>query len=232
MLPYTARLPVKIRRLPITLLCVMMLLPFPAQVFSQDAPEAQTPGDTVPPDRDAPLPTEERVLELYDLGDKMLSINLGLLIPLFFQAANGSIAGTNLSLGGSGSIRFESFLSSNVTLGGELGGSLSFSPNGRTLIMVPLTARVSYILRRYPFEFPLSFGAGINLTKLDDAFHIDPILKPAVSFYWNYNAEWAFGINLAYSWIPQIYSGGGLVPAEHTRFGNFLDVTLSALYHF
>lgn len=217
------------------LLCVMMLLPVSAPIFSQDAPEAQSPeepGEALPPERDDTLPTEERVLDLYGLGDKMLSINLGFLIPLFFQATNGSVDATNLSLGGAGSIRFESFLSSHVTLGGELGGSLSFSPNGRTLIMVPLTARVSYILRRYPFEFPLSFGAGINFTKLDDAFHIDPIVKPAAAFYWNYNAEWAFGLNLAYSWIPQIYSGGGQVPSDHTRFGNFLDVTLSALYHF
>ncbi len=167
----------------------------------------------------------------YSLGNQMLMINAGMFVPLFFQSLGGDIESTNLSLGGVGSLQWSAFINNNMTLGVEGGGMFAFSPNERNLFMLPVTVRYAYILRLYPFEFPLSFAAGFNFTKLDSSFQILPILKPGVSAYWNYSPEWAFGMNFIYWWSPNIYSGP-TPPRDHSRLGNFLEITFSALYHF
>ncbi len=174
---------------------------------------------------------EEMIIETYSLGDQVLTINLGPIIPLFFQSLDGTVSPTNLSLGGGGSLHWASFLNNRWTIGLEAGGIFSFSPNNRTLFMLPVTGKLSYYLRSFPFEIPLSLGVGMNMSRLSNNFHIEPIVKPAASIFWKYNAEWSFGVNFVYWWIPQIY----LInppPTEQSRYGNFLEITLSALYHF
>jgi hypothetical protein len=174
---------------------------------------------------------QDRYVPTYTLGNQMLMINGGFFIPLFFQSLSGEINSTNLTLGGVGSIQWSAYLNNEMTLGVEGGGMFSFSPNGRTLFMLPVTLRYSYILQSYPFEFPLSLAAGFNFTRLDRQFNILPIVKPGVSVYWNYSLDWAFGVNFIYWWSPNIYQGPE-PPKNNSRFGNFLEITLSALYHF
>lgn len=204
-----------------SVLILLVLLTPAATLFAQDqeSPPAE-PAQPVEPGISA---------DTYSLGDQMLSINLGLFIPLFF--AGDGINSTNLTLGGVGSIQWNSFLNNNWSLGGEVGGMFAFTPNKRTLYMVPLTFRATYFLRSYPWEFPLYMGAGIVFSRVEKNFKLDPILKPGASIYWNYNPSWSFGLNLVYWWIPQIYSGPE-PPSSDTRYGNFLETTLSALYHF
>ncbi|MFQ3620638.1 MAG: hypothetical protein SNJ78_06810 [Spirochaetales bacterium] len=194
------------------LFLLLFLFLFPASVFSQE--EEFSPF----------VPT-------YILGNQVIIINAGLFVPLFFQSLSGNIEGTNLSLGGVGSIQWSTYLNNEMTLGIEGGGMFAFSPNGRTLFMLPVTARYAYILRAYPFEFPLSLAAGINFTRLSSMFQILPIVKPGVSVYWNYSLEWAFGVNFFYWWSPNLYQGPE-PPQRQSRFGNFLEISLSALYHF
>ena len=173
----------------------------------------------------------EKYVPTYTLGNQVLMINGGFFVPLFFQSLSGGIDNTNLSVGGAGSIQWGAYLNNEMTLGLEGGGMFSFSPNGRTLFMLPVTVRYAYILQFYPWEFPLSLSAGFNFTRLDTQFKILPILKPGVSIYWNYSLDWAFGVNFFYWWSPNIYQGPE-PPSSHSRIGNFLEITLSALYHF
>ena len=167
----------------------------------------------------------------YILGNQALIISAGMFVPLFFQSPTGSLAGTNLSLGGVGSLQWAAYLNGNMTLGLEGGGMFAFSPNNRSLFMLPVTARYMYILRFYPFEVPLSISAGVNFTRLAEQFQILPILKPGASFFWNYDYEWAFGLNCIWWWTPNVYFGP-TPSSSQTRFGNFLEITLSAMYHF
>jgi len=174
---------------------------------------------------------DEEYVPTYVLGNQLLIINGGLFLPLFFQELGGTIHDTNLSLGGVGSIQWAAHLSNNMTLGLEGGGMFAFSPNNRSLFMLPITARYAYSLKAYPFEFPLSISGGINFTRLGHSFQILPIVKPGVSAYWNYSSEWAFGINFFYWWVPNVYTGPN-PPKEESRLGNFLEISLSAMYHF
>jgi len=168
----------------------------------------------------------------YSLGDQMFIINAGLFIPLFFFDKSCDVMKTNLTLGGNLSFLWQVFLSNHVSLGGELGGMFALSPNKHVLYMIPLTVKATYWFRFYPFEIPISLGLGGNLSILEEAAHIDFIAKPQIGFYWNFNEEWAFGLNVTYWFVPQIYSGSGKVESGHSMFGNFMDASLSVLFRF
>jgi hypothetical protein len=174
---------------------------------------------------------EDEYIPTYVLGDQMLMINGGLFVPLFFQTLAGDLHSTRLSVGGVGSLQWSTHLNNNMTLGGEGGGMFAFTPNDNNLFMLPVTVRYSYILRKYPFDFPLSIAGGVNFVRLNSVFRLLPILKPGISGYWNYNEAWAFGVNVVYWWTPDIYMGP-TPPHSDSRIGNFLEFTLSARYHF
>jgi len=172
---------------------------------------------------------DEIFVPVYSLGDQTLRINLGTFVPLFFFGAGYEPA--KLTIGGAGSIAWESYLSNNAALGVEIGGSFAFTENRRALFMLPIAMRASYILSRYPFEFPLTVAAGINFSRVSEAQKIDSFLKAGGTFLWNYSSQWAFGANLFYWFVPQIYTASSPAGSDATRYGNFLEFTLSALYH-
>lgn len=179
-----------------------------------------------------PSQKPQKEVASYSLGDQMIAPSLGLFVPLFFQGSNG-IGKTNLTVGAVGSLMWSSFLNNNWALGFEVGGQIfASSPNDRKLYMAYVAPRLSYFIHGYPFDFPIFLDAGVNFSWLSTSFKIDPILKPGVGILWNYSSTWSFGANLSYWWIPQIYTGASQVPTSDTRFGNFLDISITALYHF
>lgn len=185
--------------------------------------------------QDLPVTAEEDTVntELYALGDQTFAINAGVLFPLFFKTiSSGETApNTNLSIGLGGSLEWNAFLANNFSLGIEMGALFSFSPNSRTLIMVPITVKPSYWLHYYPLSIALSLSPGLNLCKLEDDYYIGPMVAPSVSGFWNYTSEWSFGADLKYLFIPQIYLENGSI-TDQSMFGNFLSLTLTAQYHF
>lgn len=184
-----------------------------------------------PTEQEPPVESPDRFVPTYALGDQILAINLGMFIPLFFYGGPSGVENTQLTLGGTGSLHWSAFLNNNMAVGIEGGGMFALTPNRRTLFMLPLMARYTYFFRAYPWEFPVHIGAGFNFSRLEENFKVDPIVKPGFSVLWNYNAEWAFGANFSYWWVPQVYRGPD-PPSEDSRYGNFMDVTLSAVYHF
>ena len=187
---------------------------------------AQEEPDPVPPE------AEEVFVPIYTLGDQTLAINLGLFAPLFFAGGPNGVASTNLSPGGLGSLAWGSYINNEFKLGVEVGGSFSFSPNGRGLFIVPITASATYIFQAYPYEFPVSAGLGLSFSRLEELVKVDPFVKAGGAFVWNYSTQWAFGLNLSYWLVPQIYLDGSTAGSDATRLGNFLEISLSALYHF
>lgn len=210
----------KHRRRPTAIILLLLTLLSTGLTAQENEPEE------VPPE--AP---PERFVPTYALGDQLLSINLGAFVPLFFYGGPGGVQETQLTLGGTGSLHWSAFLNNSMAVGIEGGGMFALTPNRRTLFMLPLMARYTYFLRAYPWEFPLHLGAGLNFSRLEENFKVDPIVKPGFSVIWNYNAEWGFGLNLSYWWVPQIYRGPD-PPSGDSRYGNFMDATLSAVYHF
>ncbi len=172
----------------------------------------------------------------YSLGDQTLSINAGVFIPLFLlpsgewllAPSGGSGSASHLSVGPILSLAWAAYVAPQIRIGGEFGFDGTWSPNLNSLFMLPLIVKASYVFTLYPFEIPLTFGAGMNIVKYVDMSTIDLLLRPSISLYWIYSSSWSFGVNLDY-WFDIQFNA--TTPANQ-RIGNFLAVSLSALYHF
>jgi hypothetical protein len=169
----------------------------------------------------------------YSLGDQTLSINAGLFIPLFLLptgtwllAPSSSKGPPHLSLGGVGSFSWAAYVGPQIRVGLDIGGTFTFSPNVNALLMLPMLAKASYVFTLYPFEIPVSFAAGMNIIKYVDQTTIDLLLRPGASLYWIFNSSWSFGVNLNYWFDMQ------LADPANSRVANFLEFSLSALYHY
>jgi hypothetical protein len=163
----------------------------------------------------------------YTLGDQTLSINGGLFIPLFFLGPQFSMASTNLSLGGVGSLNWAAYVMPQLRVGVEVGGSFSFSPNMNALLTLAVTPKASWIFTFYPFEVPVSLGMGMNIVKYIDQSTIDLFVKPGISLFWIFSSSWSFGLNAMYWWDMMFASD-----STYSRSGNFLEISLCALYHY
>lgn len=161
-------------------------------------------------------------------GDRALTIQLGPIFPQAFQTFSGSFAPANLSLGGTLGLDLDFYLDGNWRLGGGLKGKATFSPNGSTLFMVPITFHGSYEFKVYPFSFPVGLGAGMVFTNFRTDTSFDPVLMPSVGAFWNQSSSWSFGLT-ANEWV--VFQPFYAKP-EDGRIGYFADLTLSAIYHF
>jgi hypothetical protein len=166
----------------------------------------------------------------YALGDQTMSINAGAFIPLFLLPSGTVLLAGNpsqLTLGAVGSLSWAAYVTPQIRLGADVAGNFTLDPNGNVLLMLPFVAKVAYIFTFYPFEVPVSFGLGMNIEKYTSLSTIDLLLRPGASFYWIYNSSWSFGANLLY-WFDMQFNSD---PTK-TRYGSFLEFSLSALYHF
>ncbi len=168
----------------------------------------------------------------HTLGDQALGISAGLLIPLFFQEfQGGEYHGTNLSLGGVGSLQWSAYLSAYWRMGIEVAGAFAFSPNLKTLLILPLTLKVAYLINVSRFEIPISLGVGVSIIRYREWSHLDIIAKPGIGAYWRYDHNWSFGINMEW-WLDFQYVDPAYQPVEQARIGNFLAITPSLIYNF
>ena len=163
---------------------------------------------------------------LYSRGDRTFNMTLGVVFPTYFSGIDQE-RGMGLSLGGTGTLGFSYFLTSNIFLGGELTGMFSFSRMGNTLFIVPFGARVGYQFVYRRLEIPISLFVGMApQLYLNESYFGWLVLRPGVSFFWRQSADWSFGLNGIWWFVPQWPREGPNV------YGNFLELTLSARYHF
>ncbi len=176
---------------------------------------------------------EEQFLEPYSQGSQTFSINAGFLLPLFifFPNQEDTIVafGDQLSMGGTGSLEWAAFLNNRWSLGVGLAGSFSFTPQGNTHSLIPITANLTYNFLFNSFEVPLIFGAGFAVNRVHDQVYFGSIAKFGTGIFYNLNAEWGLGLRTQYWIVPEIYFGSN---SENTAFGNFLDIGFSAKFHF
>jgi hypothetical protein len=162
----------------------------------------------------------------YTRGDKTFNISLGILPSLFFTSS-GKTLDNHIKLGGAGSLSYNYFLNSRMFIGGVLQGSFSQTLGKNFLYMIPIGATFGYqfVLRR--FEFPLSVTVGGVTVQYLTFNGYWLFIKPQASGFFRFNSDWSFGLNIAWWFAPQWTK----VP-EKNASGHFLEVTLSARYHF
>jgi hypothetical protein len=162
---------------------------------------------------------------VYSQGDKVFAITLGTAIPLVFTDKNYNVIPNNVDVGGMGSLSYFYFLTSNVFVGGELQASFSRTLGVNWLIMFPISAKTGYQFIYNKFEFPLSLAFGLTSEQYLSKSLITMFVKPELSVFFRFNPDWSFGLNAGFWWIPQWGT-------DNDTYGHFLEVSLSARYHF
>ena len=206
-------------------LMLILILPVPGLFAQEEPPEEERPE---------PPPIESEWIDyntnLYSPGDKTFTITLGIVIPTVFKGIDKSMGGHGLSVGGTGTLAFNYFLTSHIFLGGELSGMFARTRGKNMLYMVPFGLRVGYQFVYRRFEFPLSFMIGAAPQKKLEEGYIGLIMKPGASVFWRFNPDWSFGFNAIWWVVPQWPKSQDGV--RYNATGNFLELTLSARYHF
>jgi hypothetical protein len=213
-----------LRSLPRTLLLVCLFLALFFQMGFLSAEEKK-------PEPAKPLApaTVTRIL-----GDQAFIFSLGGFIPLFFvKTDNGSMEATNLSLGAKGSIQYLTYLSSSFTLGVEINGGFSFTPNFNIYWTLPITAQLSFIVPIATWSLFFNLGAGVDFQSFLGNSRMDFIVRPQVALYMPLDASLELGLVAGYWFVPQIATEEqeNNKPGQ-SRLGNFLDISLSLIYHF
>ena len=178
------------------------------------------------PDDDPFTPWEPFAATPFEAGDRNFVISLGTLIPTVFIGDEIENNRHGLALGGVGSLAFNYFLTPTIFVGGELAGTFIRTRGRNMLYIVPFGARIGYQLVFNRFEIPVSLMLGGARHAYLGNVYFGPIVKPGASFFWRFNPDWSFGLNSNWWFTPQWPRNG------HNVFGNFLELTLSARYHF
>ena len=197
----------------------LILLLFLPGLYAQEAPGEDQPDSSFDDDW-----TEYRP-SLYAKGDKTFTITIGTLFPTYFGGITDNNHGIK-TVGGTGSLAFSVFFSPNFFLGGEISGSFISTRSGQMLYMVPMGVRAGYqfIYRRFEFPITLMIGGAPQLFIEEDYFGL--FVKGGASVFWRFSPDWSFGLNTFWWFVPQWPKD------EKSINGNFLELTLSARYHF
>lgn len=192
--------------------------------FAQNGDDGSSGGQDAPP----PIPPT------YILGSQNIIIRGGPFIPLFFNnLTTGEIEPANLWVGVKFGFQWQGYLSNEWSIGGEISGSLCFSPNFNILWLLPLGVKGTYTIHIHPFEFPLSLTVGACLESFIDSSRIDFFAKPEIAGFWKIDATWGVGLSIGYLWIPQLSSDDQeSVQSGQSYLGNFLDISIGLSFYF
>ena len=165
------------------------------------------------------------------LGDRAINFQLGSNLPLFWQPIDGPSQSLNMSMSMLFGIEFGAHLTNEFRLNGAFKGNLHWGPNNDILFSIPLTFTGTYELKFYPFSIPFSLGPGIVILTYQDLLTTNFLIHAGTGFYWTQSRRWSYGVNLNYTWIPQLYNDNP-VPKSHSGFANFMEVSFGIRHYF
>ncbi|MDR0539040.1 MAG: hypothetical protein LBG74_00835 [Spirochaetaceae bacterium] len=214
-------------------------------VFAQNKTPAPAPAET--PDEDdgeddnyvrrGGIDWSNR-FSTYTKGDKTFGISVGTLIPLFFVQNNGRVAAgygegsdnVHIKIGGTGSLAYTHFLTPHIFLGGELQGAFAGTLSEKLLYIIPIGIKGGYQWTLSRFEFPLSLTLGMATqvyTASSEPVYWGLFLRPQGAVFFRINHDWSFGLSAGWWWVPEWAE-----TRSKSVDGHFLDIMLTARYHF
>jgi len=178
----------------------------------------------------APDEAEDYFGGLHKKGSQIISLTTGGGVPLFILPADAlATEATPLGVGASFSLGYQYFVANRLTIGGSLTGAFNGTVGGRTLFMAPVAFRLGYWWDSGIMEFTTSLDLGANVMRLSGNGVISPFTKLGGGAFAQVSEAWSIG-GQAYWWlIPEIHFGA---ESDLTRYGNFLEISLGAVYHF
>lgn len=167
---------------------------------------------------------------LHRKGSQLISISAGGGIPLFILPASPTPGDAYpLNLGASLNIGYQYFVANRLSIGGALSGAFNGTVGGRNLFMAPLSFRAGYWFGKGSFEGSLGADLGFAIMRLSGNGVISPFTKAGGAAYFQVSEAWSLGGQVYWWLIPELHYG---TESAYTRYGNFLEISLGAVYHF
>ena len=177
-----------------------------------------------------------RAANLYNGGDQLFCINLGLVLPLFYADQSQGYFKSQMKLGGFGALAYYYFLDPHWFLGGELGGMFASTVGQNMYYIVPFGIRGGYQFIWNRFEFPLSMMLGCAPQAHADLSYFGLFSKLGAGAFFRFNSDWSFGLNTGFWWVPQWTSksrpDAANPNARRNIHGFFWEISLGVRYHF
>jgi len=164
----------------------------------------------------------------FTVGSQLITLSVAGQIPLFTFDGDLDVTDVRTYMGGSFSFGYQYFVIPRLSIGGALSGSYNLSVGSLSLFILPVTFKTAYWWSLYPFEFSLGAEAGGYMMRFDGNGMFGPMAKAGGGAYWRVSSGWSLGIEANYWFVPEIHTGKH---ADLTRFGNFLETGLMAVYH-
>jgi hypothetical protein len=180
-------------------------------------------------DEEIPIESDWNVYmpELYSRGDQVFTISLGITFPTLFVQKGETITHNFAPVGGTGNLAYNYFLDSHFNIGGEIGGLFNYTLANNTVFVIPIGVRLGYQFVFHRFEFPLLVTVGIAPQRYLNFNYLGFFIKGGASVFFRFSPDWSFGLNAVWSWYPEWTK-----ERDKDVYGNMIDVTLSARYHF
>lgn len=191
-------------------------------VMAQEADEPDN-GEEVPIESD----WSGLISSRYTRGDQIFTVSAGVVMPMMFWGDSGILPNKVNPVGGTGFLAYNYFLGPHLFVGGEVGIMFIGTLAENTLFMVPFGLRFGYQLVVKRFEFPVSILFGGARQQYLEQIYFGLFVKPSASVFFRFNPDWSFGINATWWLVPQWPHESG-----KDTYGNFLELTLAARYHF
>lgn len=166
---------------------------------------------------------------LHRKGSQIISLNAGADIPLFILTDTLAAEKANLGVGASFTLGYQYFVANRLTIGGSLCGAFNGTIGGRTLFVAPIAFKLGYWWGRTTMEYNVGADLGLSILRLSGDGVISPFTKFGGGAFAQVSESWSLGGQVYWWLIPEIHLGSN---SDLTRYGNFLEVSLSALYHF
>ena len=213
---------------------VFLVLMFSLVLFlhAQDAETGEDDDD----EEDGGISIESdwsRAANLYNKGDQLFCVNLGIVKPLFFMDQSEGYFSTQMNLGGFGSLAYNQFFDSHWFWGVELSIMFASTISKNMYYIVPIGFRTGYQFILNRFEFPLSLIVGIAPQSYAEVSYFGIFAKPTAGAFFRFNPDWSFGLNTSFWWVPQWTrktrdSRSGVINIH----GFFWEFSLGVRYHF
>lgn len=201
---------------------VCMILLCAAPLIAEDTDNSDTPKQ------------EQNIQYEYKMnqpGDQYIGVTLAGSFPLNFPDF-GSLFTHNsqLVIGGVGTLGYHYFLTSNFAVGGDIGFGFNVTIGSHVFNYVPILATALFQPTVGKFEFPISLGIGVAPQTYISYHYFGLAVKPAVAAYYRLTPSWSLGLEASYLFMPefaQLYNEDA-----HNIYGQFLNIALTARYHF
>jgi len=167
-------------------------------------------------------------MDLYTRGDQTFTISLGVVFPtLFFFKDENMNHQITPPVGGTGSLAYYYYFNSFFFTGFEVGIMVLPTLANNALYIIPLGARAGTQFIKGRFEFPVYMSFGMAWQNYLNLGYYGIYARAGGGAFFRPIADWSFGLSTSWSWFPQWTNE----PSKNVA-GNFVDLTLSARYHF